>query len=134
MSSLRIAVIGSSIAGSSCASLLHRMGHRVHVYEAVSQPRSIGAGFLLQPTGMSVLHHICPTLCADVLAHGARVTHLRGTTAHGRVVLDVHYSHLSSAAAAAASASTSASTSTSTALYGVGVSRGWLFMRLHQLL
>ena len=55
MGDLDIAVAGCGIAGLAGALLLHRRGHAVTLYERFEQPRPLGSGLLLQPTGLAVL-------------------------------------------------------------------------------
>lgn len=73
--------------------MLARRGRRVTVYERFDQPRPVGAGFMLQPTGLAVLDHM--GLTAEVEALAQPIDHLFGR-AHpsGRVVLDVRYADL----------------------------------------
>ncbi|MEO6921943.1 MAG: NAD(P)/FAD-dependent oxidoreductase [Collimonas sp.] len=85
----RIAIIGGGTAGAASALFLARAGHHVTLFERVAQPSAVGAGILLQPTGMHVLAAL--GLLDQILAHGARNDRLFGTTAGGRTVLDVHY-------------------------------------------
>ena len=55
MKPLEIGIIGAGTAGSAAALFLSRDGHKVTLFERVSEPRAIGAGIVLQPSGMSVL-------------------------------------------------------------------------------
>ena len=71
---LHVAIVGYGTAGQTAAILLARDGHRVEVFEQAPEPRPVGAGFLLQPTGLQVLWSM--GLLAPVLAHGAPVTRL----------------------------------------------------------
>ncbi|AMO93412.1 FAD binding domain protein [Collimonas fungivorans] len=87
----RIAIIGGGTAGAASALFLARAGHQVTLFERVAQPTAVGAGILLQPTGMHVLDAL--GLLDPILAHGARNHRLFGTTAGGRTVLDVRYRH-----------------------------------------
>jgi 2-polyprenyl-6-methoxyphenol hydroxylase-like FAD-dependent oxidoreductase len=87
----RIAIIGGGTAGAASALFLARAGHHVTLFERVAQPSAVGAGILLQPTGMHVLAAL--GLLEPILAHGARNDRLFGTTAGGRTVLDVRYRH-----------------------------------------
>ena len=75
------------------ALLLARQGRRVTVYERFDQPRPVGAGFMLQPTGLAVLDRL--GLTAEVEKLAQPIDHLFGR-AHpsGRVVLDVRYADL----------------------------------------
>ena len=52
---MNIGVAGGGIAGLTLATLLGRAGHLVTVYEQAVSPGPVGAGFLLQPSGQSVL-------------------------------------------------------------------------------
>ena len=61
MKPLHIAIVGYGTAGQAAALLLARDGHRVEVFERAPEPGPVGAGFLLQPTGLQVLWAWCPT-------------------------------------------------------------------------
>lgn len=88
-----IAVIGAGIAGLATALLLARHGHRVRLLERFATPRPVGAGLLLQPTGLAALARL--GLQADVAALGAPIHRLEGRTRAGRPVFDVRYDALS---------------------------------------
>ncbi|TWG94557.1 2-polyprenyl-6-methoxyphenol hydroxylase-like FAD-dependent oxidoreductase [Luteimonas sp. J16] len=103
----RIAIIGYGSAGQCAAVLLERDGHHVEVFERVPAPGPVGAGFLLQPSGLQVLWRM--GLLEAVLAHGAPVERLYGETAAGRAVMDMRYAGLDPR------------------LVGVGLQRGALF-------
>ncbi|MEF3081673.1 NAD(P)/FAD-dependent oxidoreductase [Luteimonas sp. SMYT11W] len=107
MTSLRIAIVGYGTAGQAAAVLLARDGHRIEVFERAPEPGPVGAGFLLQPTGLQVLWRM--GLLEQVLAHGARVDRLYGETPCGRAVMDMRYAGLDPR------------------LCGVGLQRGALF-------
>lgn len=107
---LDIAIVGYGTAGQSLAVLLSRDGHRVQVFEQAAQPGPVGAGFLLQPSGLQVLWRM--DLLPQVLAHGAVVRRLYGETPCGRAVMDMRYAGLDAR------------------LYGVGMQRGALFALL----
>lgn len=104
---MRVAVIGCGTGGPAAALFLARAGHDVHLLERVANPGPVGAGLLLQPTGMAVLARL--GLLDRVLAHGARVERLFGKTSYDRVVLDLAYADLRPG------------------LFGLGVHRGTLF-------
>ena len=52
---MKIAIIGSGTAGPAASIFLARAGHDVNLFERASKKEAVGAGFLLQPTGMAVL-------------------------------------------------------------------------------
>ncbi|MBD9369768.1 NAD(P)/FAD-dependent oxidoreductase [Xanthomonas sp. XNM01] len=110
MTPLRIAIVGYGSAGQAAALLLSRDGHAVSVFERVPSPGPVGAGFLLQPTGLQVLWKM--GLLEQVLRHGAPVRRLYGDTPCGRAVMDMRYAGLDER------------------LYGVGLQRGALFSLL----
>ena len=112
--SLDIAVAGCGIAGMTAALLLAKDGHRVTIFERFDQPRPIGSGLMLQPTGLAVLNQL--ELAAEALRRGQRIDRLRGE-ADGRVVLDVRYSSLKD-----------------DRKFGVGIERSALFEILHNRL
>ena len=88
-----IAVVGAGPAGLAAALMLARQGRRVMVHERFASPRPVGAGFMLQPTGLYVLDHL--GLTPRVEACGQRIDHIFGREARrGRVVLDVRYGDL----------------------------------------
>lgn len=92
MRGLDVAVIGCGSAGPAAAILLQRAGHRVTVFEAVPAFGPVGAGVLLQPTGLDVLHRL--DILAPILAHGAPVTRLVCHTRGGARVLDLAYGEI----------------------------------------
>jgi 2-polyprenyl-6-methoxyphenol hydroxylase-like FAD-dependent oxidoreductase len=89
-----IAVVGAGPAGLAVATLLARAGHRVVVHERFDQAAPVGAGFMLQPTGLAVLDAM--ELTAEVEALAQPIDRLFGREARrGRIVLDVGYAALS---------------------------------------
>ena len=92
------------------AILLSRDGHRVEVFERAPQLGLVGAGLLLQPTGLAVLWEM--GLLDAALAHGRRITRLHGETPAGRTVMDMRYAALDAR------------------LFGLGMQRGALFALL----
>ncbi|MBN8213150.1 MAG: FAD-dependent monooxygenase [Xanthomonadales bacterium] len=105
--SMHIAVIGYGSAGQALAVALSGDGHRVEVFERVPDPGPVGAGFLLQPTGLSVLWQL--GLLDAALEHGAVVRRLHGETTASRTVMDMRYRELHPA------------------LFGLGLQRGAIF-------
>lgn len=86
---LRVAVVGAGFAGLASAALLARQGHAVTVFERFDEPRSVGAGVLLQPTGLAALQAL--GVLGEVLQRGARVTRLWGVNHRQRPVVDLDY-------------------------------------------
>jgi 2-polyprenyl-6-methoxyphenol hydroxylase-like FAD-dependent oxidoreductase len=88
-----IAVVGAGPTGLAVALMLARQGRQVMIHERFATPRPVGAGFMLQPTGLHVLDGL--GLTPQVEACGQRIDHIFGREARrGRVVLDVRYSDL----------------------------------------
>ena len=58
MSEMRIGIVGAGTAGLAAAALFARAGHAVEVLERAPDPGPVGAGLLLQPTGMAVLERL----------------------------------------------------------------------------
>jgi len=109
---MHIAIVGSGTAGPAAAIFLARAGHRVTLFERAASLHPVGAGLLIQPTGMAVLARL--GLLKDLLELGAPVERLHGVSASGRVVLDLHYRDLRPD------------------LFGLGLHRGALFSALHR--
>lgn len=65
----RIAIFGCGTAGPAAAVLLQRQGHQVVLFERANECKAVGAGFLLQPSGMGVLKEL--GILESVLAHAA---------------------------------------------------------------
>lgn len=92
MKPLDIAIVGYGSGGQAAALALSRDGHRVEVFEQAPALRPVGAGFLLQPTGLSALWEL--GLLAPALALGRRVDRLYGENEAGRPVMDMAYAGL----------------------------------------
>ncbi len=91
--SLNIAVAGAGPGGLAAALALRHQGHAVTIYEQFDQPRPVGSGLILQPTGLSVLDWL--GLGDRLRGLGARIDRLSGTSAYsGKSVLDVRYDAL----------------------------------------
>jgi 2-polyprenyl-6-methoxyphenol hydroxylase-like FAD-dependent oxidoreductase len=112
MPPLHIAIVGYGTAGQAAALALLRDGHRVEVFERAERPGPVGAGFLLQPTGLQALWQL--ELLDPALRHGARVQRLFGDLPSGRGVMDMRYAALDAC------------------LFGLGMQRGALFELLHR--
>ena len=106
----RIAIVGAGFAGLASASLLARAGHNVTVFEKFATPQAVGAGILIQPTGLAAMRTM--GIYDEILAHGASINNLCGVSHTGRQVLDIHYERWQ------------------TGSFGLGLHRGALFNAL----
>ena len=86
---LRVAVAGAGFAGLATACMLARSGHSVTVLEKVAKPESVGAGILVQPSGLAAMRAL--GIHDEVVAHGAKVDHLLGVTRRQWPVINVRY-------------------------------------------
>ena len=109
---MKAAIIGGGTAGAAAALFLARDGHAVTLFERVADPQPVGAGLLLQPTGMDVMADL--GLLDAILAKGARIGELYGTIPGGRAVIDIAYEKWRGGA------------------FGLGLHRGVLFDALWQ--
>jgi 2-polyprenyl-6-methoxyphenol hydroxylase-like FAD-dependent oxidoreductase len=90
MRALAIGIVGAGTAGLAAATFLARKGYTVRLLERVPELQTVGAGILLQPSGMAVLHQL--GLLTECTALGAPVSRLYGTSAQGRrIILDTRY-------------------------------------------
>ena len=92
MKSLDVGVVGCGTAGPAAALFLARSGHRVTLYERVPDPGPVGAGIILQPSGMAVLAEL--GLLARVLARGAPLDGLHCANPRQRTIVDLRYRDL----------------------------------------
>lgn len=109
---MRIGIVGCGIGGMAAAIALKRGGHDVTLFERFDRPAPVGAGLLLQPSGLTALSAL--GLRDEIEVLGARVTALRGRTPGGRLVLDLSYARWVENC------------------YGLGVQRAALFGVLHR--
>lgn len=108
----RVGIVGCGIGGMSAALFLARAGHHVSLFERFDEPRPLGAGLLIQPTGLVTLQKL--GMGAEVLAAGCKIESLFGRTVSGKTVFDVRYGDLAPE------------------IHGVGIHRGVLFDLLLQ--
>jgi len=92
MKKLSVGVVGCGSGGPASAAMLARAGHDVVLFEEAPELTAVGAGILLQPTGMEVLHEL--DVLGRILDHGHPVHHLHGESASGRMVLDIPYADI----------------------------------------
>jgi salicylate hydroxylase len=113
MGGFDIAIAGCGIGGLAAALLLARQGHSITLYERFEQPRPLGSGLLIQPTGLAVLDRL--GLARDIVDQGARIVQLYGQNPSGEAVLDARYCDLGVPGA-----------------FGIGIHRASLFEALHE--
>jgi pentatricopeptide repeat protein len=102
------------MAGQAAAIALSRDGHAVTVMERFAQARPVGAGLMLQPSGLLALERL--GLRDAAMRWGAKVDRLYGRNTRGRMVMDLHYADIGLDA------------------FGFGISRTALFNVLHDAL
>jgi 2-polyprenyl-6-methoxyphenol hydroxylase-like FAD-dependent oxidoreductase len=110
MRPLDVGIIGAGTAGSAAAVFLARAGHRVTLYERVPDPRPVGAGITIQPSGLHVLCRLA--LYPYIVSRGARIDRLLCESRSRRKLVDLSYR------------------SVGEDLFGVGLHRGVLFEAL----
>ena len=94
MKQQRIAIIGAGTAGLSAATLLGRQGHHVTIIERAKSLTTVGAGILLQPSGIGALRELG---CLEHMQqYGHRIDALYGWIKSGRTIMQVEYAHLNS--------------------------------------
>jgi 2-polyprenyl-6-methoxyphenol hydroxylase-like FAD-dependent oxidoreductase len=108
---LDVGIVGAGFAGAAAALFLAERGHRVTLYEEAERPEPVGAGILMQPSGLGVLADL--GLLEGALKRGSRVDSLVCRTPRGRAVLDLSYRDLVQG------------------WFGLGMHRGALFELLH---
>ncbi|MDQ3365995.1 MAG: FAD-dependent monooxygenase [Myxococcota bacterium] len=85
----QIAVVGAGTAGAAAATLLARAGHTVTVFERVAEPRAVGAGLTLQPTGQAALARL--GVLDAITVRGAPIDRLTCVRRGGRPLIDLAY-------------------------------------------
>ncbi|MEO1167193.1 MAG: NAD(P)/FAD-dependent oxidoreductase [Pseudomonadota bacterium] len=88
-----IGIAGCGPGGLAAALFLHRLGHRVTLFERFEEPQPVGSGLLVQPSGLTVLDAL--GLDAPIRERGARIDFLKGVSVpSGKRALDVRYGAL----------------------------------------
>jgi 2-polyprenyl-6-methoxyphenol hydroxylase-like FAD-dependent oxidoreductase len=108
---VKIGIVGLGTAGAASALFLSRAGHDVTLLERVPNPGPVGAGIMMQPSGLLVLERL--GCVAPILERGSRVDALVVKTTRGRTVMELRYAELAPD------------------LYGMGLHRGVLFETLY---
>lgn len=108
---LKIAIIGSGTSGLALAAFLNQDGHDVQMFERFDEPQPLGAGILLQPTGLAVL--ACLGLDDKAIEMGAKIHNLFGEDVNGSTIFDISYKSLNDH------------------VFGLGIHRGALFFLLY---
>ncbi|MEL6868884.1 MAG: NAD(P)/FAD-dependent oxidoreductase [Pseudomonadota bacterium] len=106
-----IAIVGSGTAGLAAAISLTRAGDNVEIIERFESPKPLGAGLLLQPTGLACLARL--GLDEQAISLGAPIHHIYGEAERQRIIFDISYRALSPNA------------------FGLGIHRGTLFTLLY---
>lgn len=107
---LNIAIIGSGTSGAGAALFLHKEGHHVTIFERESKPGPVGAGIMLQPTGLKMLSELGISKKAEEL--GTKIQGMSGKNKN-QTVLDLNFKNRFK-------------------LTGLGIHRGALFNILYQ--
>lgn len=89
---MNIAVVGCGAAGAAAAVFLKRAGHEVVVFEQAPECRAVGAGFLMQPSGMDVLREL--GIYEEIISHGSRVRRLHVLEKDGRDLMELRYGEI----------------------------------------
>jgi len=89
---MRVVVIGCGAAGASAAVFLKRAGHEVEIFEQAPECRAVGAGFLMQPTGMEVLHEL--GIHDKIISHCSKISRLHVIEKDGRDLMELRYTEL----------------------------------------
>jgi 2-polyprenyl-6-methoxyphenol hydroxylase-like FAD-dependent oxidoreductase len=85
---LQIGIVGCGTAGPAAAIQLARLGHVVQVFDKAPSCRAVGAGFMLQPTGMAVLEEM--GLLEKILPLGSHISTLH-VWEKGRTLMRLDY-------------------------------------------
>jgi 2-polyprenyl-6-methoxyphenol hydroxylase-like FAD-dependent oxidoreductase len=92
MPPLHIAIAGAGTAGLAAAAFLTRDGHRVTLFERFAEPRPVGAGLMVQPTGLACLAML--GLDRAAIEQGEVIARLHGETVGGTRIFDVAYAEI----------------------------------------
>jgi 2-polyprenyl-6-methoxyphenol hydroxylase-like FAD-dependent oxidoreductase len=74
MTGLWIAIVGAGVAGLAAASFLADAGYELVIFERFEIARPLGAGLLIQPTGLAALESL--GVRTEAMLLGSRIDHL----------------------------------------------------------
>jgi 2-polyprenyl-6-methoxyphenol hydroxylase-like FAD-dependent oxidoreductase len=104
-----VAVVGGGIVGMSTALFLKEL-FEVTLFERETDPIPLGAGIMMQPSGLHVLNEL--GVCEEVYRRGTLIEGFVGRNATGRVDFDINFEDHEGG------------------IYGVGVQRGSIYYSL----
>ena len=84
-----IAIIGAGTAGIATAIILAQQNFQVSIFEKVDQLNPVGAGLLIQPTGLAVFEHL--GVLEHALSLAKIVTGLEGQLPQQKLLINSHY-------------------------------------------
>ena len=106
-------IIGSGSAGGATALFLHNQeGIDVTLFEREAKPKAVGAGFMLQLTGLQVLDKL--GLRQEVEKLGHSIQHIKGFNKKGKKILGLNFKKINKS------------------FQGIGMHRGIFFSLIHQ--
>lgn len=109
---MKIGIIGAGTTGLAAAAFLKRSGHDVTIYERFETPRPIGAGLMLQPTGLAVLAQL--GLDKKAIEASSKIDGIQGHMVRGgKTIFNISYRSLAPH------------------YFGLGIYRGTLFDLLY---
>lgn len=107
----KIAIVGSGTAGLAAAAYLKKDGREPEIFERFEEPKPLGAGLLLQPTGLACLAAL--NLDLKAIEVGAPIHNIYGQASKNKVIFDISYRDLKPH------------------YFGLGIHRGTLFSILY---
>ncbi len=102
-----VAIIGGGVVGLAAALFL-KDNFQVTIFEREEAPKPIGAGIMLQPSGISILDKL--GLAKPILQRGQKITGFFGENNNGKVDFDIDFKGFN--------------------VYGYGVQRGSIYFEL----
>lgn len=84
---MKITIVGAGIGGLTAALALHRAGHQVSIIESATSLEPLGAGIVLAPNAIRILH----ALEVSVEAHGRQLRTAAMQTASGARIQEMNF-------------------------------------------